>query len=191
MTIVSKVSKARAHYNDALIELQKLLNTKRGVAAARDEKATLREQSRDTELCPYCQSQIVIRSTRHTEACDKCGKTIDSALQLKSKIINGVDDSWVLKQMLSFYNELKYVPYAFRGCTGDHQDVVNALNNALLLHANWRAEYRAASARNATYEVERRRREEIFNMLVSLGMSPEGEEIQQRVEEIYWTRYGV
>lgn len=187
--IISKLDKAKSAYTDALNAVAAQLKTDRGSKTAREELAKLREDSFVTGTCPYCGMVIAQRSTRHIEACRKCGRRVDRLLQLKSQISAGTDEPGVLTDFLKLYRELQYVPYALRGASGLAQDVVKAIEAVLVLDANYRLARKQYYAREAAYNVEQREKRKILDMLVSCGADPDSEETQQRVDEIYYRQY--
>lgn len=191
VVIVSKLDRARSMYVDTLFAVRDALRTRRATKEARTELNEAREKSLSTGVCPYCGKQIILsRSLRHTEACDECGKKIDRMLGYKSKAISGTDNIEVYKALLEDYSNAEKLPYALRGASGNTQDIIDALNVAINAYANYRAEYRAQAAREARIHVESTRRKEILDLLVQCGADPESEETQQRVDEIYYDRYG-
>lgn len=187
--IISKVDRAKEVAMQAFGDLRELLVTKRASAEARAELSELRTTFRNTQICPYCGCPTLQGNARHMECCAPCGSRIDKLLLLKSKIVSGQSDTAVLKQYAEELSYLLHVPYALRGSTGSVEDVKRALELAINAATNYRIELKKARAREALQHVHEKRREEILELLVKCGADPDSEETQQRIEEIYWSRY--
>ena len=128
------------------------------------------------------------RSARHMECCAACGKAVDRMLAIKSKIIAGTDDPTLVKQMIDGYEQFKlYTPYALRGETGDVEDVLAALDLLNVSATHYRLELKESRKREAAYNVEARRKDQIRTMLIQCGMEEGSEELERRVDEIYYT----
>lgn len=187
--IISKLAKARAAYKDAIVQIQDVLTTKRGSKEARIELDQLRQSSLESGECPYCKRPIVDRSPRHSEACTKCGRTIDNMLQLKSRILAYTDDASMAKQLRQCYDTLVFVPCALRGANGDVEEVKSALDFLCVAAAHYRLERKASTAREAEINLAERRREEIRCSLLHCGMTADDPALERRVEEIFSEQY--
>ena len=187
--IISKVDRAEEVYKQALYDLRTLMVTKRASSEARSEMGHLRATFQQTQTCSYCGQPAARGSLRHMECCESCGSRLDKLLLLKSRIVGGANDVSTLRQYLEELLEMRYVPYALRGSTGQVEDVKQALELVLNAQANYRIELKNSRAREALVHVHEKRRNEILELLVRCGADPNSEETQQRVEEIYWDRY--
>lgn len=183
--IISKTARALQIYRDELAKLRVVLTTPRGSKTARDEQAALREQASQTDRCVYCGATLLIRSSRHLEACVQCGKQLDKMLVIKSQIIRGGEDIWDLQYLRKKYLTMTVVPVAFRGANGRVDEVVEALDRAIEAGQAHKAARRAQVAREAEKNVEEAKRREFTALLVRCGADADSEETKEKVDEMY------
>lgn len=183
--IISKTMKALQNYREELAKLRVVLTTPRGSKAARDEQAALREQASQANQCVYCGANLLVRSSRHLEACVQCGRRLDKMLVIKSQIIRGGEELWDLQYLRKKYLTMTVVPAAFRGANGKVDEVVEALDRAIEAGQTHKAVHRAQVALEAAKNVEEAKRREFTALLVRCGADADSEETQEKVDEMY------
>lgn len=184
--VIGKLERARQEYIKALEEHVTVLKTVRGTADVRAELLEQREYVRTTGQCAYCGGDASDRSTRHVECCRSCGKTLDSMLGIKSKLLNGYDDPALIQPMIDGYAQFKRrVPYALRGATGDPADVVKGLEAVKDAAAHYRLEKKAAAAREAAINIAEKRKAEIRALVLKVHPGIDQETLEERVNEYY------
>ena len=132
--IISKEQNLNNKATLAFIKVRESLVTQRGSSVARAEMYKLRQQSFETNECPYCRATITDRSPRRVEACTDCSSKIDRMLITKSKIINSFNEPTIkTKTFEAFVDDLaslKYVPVALGGDRAD--EILDCCNQYLL-----------------------------------------------------------
>lgn len=185
--IISKLQNAQNKQKEALVVLQESISTEAGSAEARQDAALRRSLSEQTGICPYCDSAIERRSSRHAEACHTCGRVLDSMLMAKSKLLRGEYTLEMLKKMLRFYKTKHDFPYALRGRSV--ADIVLCLDNLIEAEERLRSIKREMFKEETLKNIEADRKQKLREEYLRFKPDLTTEELEEIVESQYVQRY--
>lgn len=186
------ISRSERLNNDlalAIYRLRNLVDTDARTAEARAEARQLRSQAADTGVCPYCNTPTTAWSQRHRDACTQCGPRLDRMLMTKSKVKAGTYAVDMLTRYRDDYTQLAYVPYCLGGSKDRADQIVQAIDDLLVADAAMRRFKLEVQQQEARAEIQQRRLDSIRQDLVKLGASADEPGFDERVQEIYYSRY--
>lgn len=187
--IISKTERYANELALALRKLQCLVDTDARSAEARANARRLRSQAIETGICPYCGNTANVWSVRHTEACAACGARLDRMLMTKSRIKSGAYASDMLSKFKEDYLLLNEVPYSLGGSSEQAELIIQAIDELLVASAaNNKAKLQAQRQRTQD-NIRNKRMNSIRNDLVLLGASRDDKDFEDRVLEVYYSRY--
>lgn len=187
--IISKTERYANELALALHKLQSLVDTDSRSAEARAEAKMLRSQAAETGVCPYCGETIDRWSTRRSDACADCSTRLDRMLMSKSRIKAGSYAVDMLNKFRDDYMQLKHVPRNLGGSQERAEEIMQAIDTLLVaISADKKA--RLEQQRQHTREtIMNKRMDSIRADLLALGAKADDEDFEERVSEVYYSRY--